>query len=216
MGPPNSSLSRSMLLSQKMWACTNIGVSDSTLDVPGTSVFNAMSKTMAQLDLEDQTTEIRTLQHHQVSLKYNLVDNRSSKPQKSSPMTNNALVPIKNFTFLPPINMPHNRQQSCTGKKHLQGKTILEDHYITKSDLVYNSDLRRDTYNEAVSSKYRTCQHNPSFYSAVNVSDPKRYCVGVSPKPETLHRTMYTMSKSLLSETAANRQMHMHPSCLYS
>ncbi|XP_072320729.1 uncharacterized protein C16orf46 homolog [Eucyclogobius newberryi] len=208
---------RSTISSQHTWASTKHDGPNLTSECPDMTFVDGISRTMAQLDVEDQTRDTRTPFQHQLISKCRLAENKSPKPRKNSMKTSNSLVPIKNFTFLPPINMPQNQQNLS---KHRQSELDMENFLIidkisriqgTKGDLVYTSELAKDTYNEAVSSKYRTCQHNPHYYSAVSVTAPKRYHVTVSSKPETLHPAGYSMSKALQAGTAANR-----PSCLYS
>ncbi|XP_055010283.1 uncharacterized protein si:ch73-103b9.2 [Boleophthalmus pectinirostris] len=196
---------RSTISSQNSCACTKHNAPNQTPESSKISFVNGTSKQIAQLSLTDQTR-----------------DTRSPKSRKNRLKTNNALVPIKNFSFLPPINMPQNEQNF---NKHQQGESGLEHFFLinkisrirgTKGDLFYTTELPKGAYNETVSSKYRTCQHNPNYYSAVSVSVPKRYHVTLSSKPETLHPAGYSMSKTLHSGTAENRQVQMHPSCLYS
>ncbi|XP_055088473.1 uncharacterized protein LOC129457429 [Periophthalmus magnuspinnatus] len=209
---------RTRISSQNTWSCTRHNAPNPTSESLEIPFVDGISKQMAQLTLADQTRDSRTpFQHHQV-----MADSRSPKPRKNSLKTNNALVPIKNFTFLPPIIMPQNQQNF---KKHQQGESGLENFFLidkisrirgSKGDLFYTTEFPKDAYNENISSKYRTCQHNPHYYSAVSVSVPKRYHMTVSSKPETLHPAGYSVSKTLHSSTAANRQVPMHPSCLYS
>lgn len=217
--PPTRS---STISSQRL--CTKSDASNPTPEIQEIPITEDISKTVTQLVLENQTRDARTpFQDHQMASKSNLADNRSPKPRKNSQRTNNALVPIKNFTFLPPIKMAQNQQQNISGNKHQLCETGMESFFIidkinrirqTKGDLVY-TEFPKDTYNEAVSLKYRTCQHNPNYYSAVSVSGTNRYHVALSSKPETLHPVGYSVSKTLRSSTA-NRQLHMHPSYLYS
>lgn len=214
----NSNLSRSKRI------FTKSNSSSPTSVTPEIPVIEDKSKTVCQVVSEDQTTDVGTpFQNHQEVSKYNLAGYGSPKPRRNSHSTNNAMVPIKNFTFLPPIKLPQNHQQNISGYKHQVCETDSQCFLIidkinqvrqTKGDLV-NTELPKDAYNEAVSSKYRTCQHNLNYYSAVSVSVPNRYHVAVSSKPETLHPTGYSVSKALCSSTA-NRQFHLQPSYLYS
>ncbi|XP_074470037.1 uncharacterized protein C16orf46 homolog [Sebastes fasciatus] len=134
--------------------------------------------------------------HHHLPLKYS--DNRPTKPHKYSP--NNIVVPIKTFTFLPPIKSPRLRVsgQLCSGKKAPEGGSIEENCFMldkksgtrgTRVDRIASPELH--TSSAAQTSEYRTCQHNPHLFSAVSI--PRRYQV----KPDTVHRTSYSMGKSL-------------------
>ncbi|XP_029983825.1 uncharacterized protein C16orf46 homolog [Sphaeramia orbicularis] len=219
---PNIS-KKSILLSQQMWSCGKSAASVLQPDVPVSPVLGAMPKILSHFTQEDKTEEDETpRQQHHLSAKYSVLEDRPSKPQKHH-RSSNTVVPIKNFTFLPPIKTPHmNFQrvsgQNCTGRKHLEADLMAENYYIfDKMSGIRgtNSELPKDT-NNAMTSKYQTCQHSPHFFSAVSVSVPKRYQVAVSSKPETLHPTSYSMGKSLHFSTAGSAQVHMHPSCLFS
>ena len=198
--------------------------SSAASETPEIPVIEDKSKTVCQVVSEDQTRDVGSpFQSYREVSKYNLAGYRSPKPRRNSQSTNNAMVPIKNFTFLPPIKLPKNHQQNISGNKHQVCETDTQCFLIidkinqvrqTKGDLV-NTELPKDAYNEAVSSKYRTCQRNLNYYSAVSVSVPNRYSVAVSSKPETLHPTGYSVSKALCSSTA-NRQFHLQPRYLYS
>ncbi|XP_038556706.1 uncharacterized protein si:ch73-103b9.2 [Micropterus salmoides] len=173
---------------------------------------------------EEGTLRDTSLQPHNLSSKYSFVsDSRPTKPQKYSHRPSSTVVPIKNFTFLPPIISPHLNPQKVSGTKVPDGETIEENCFIcdkkgrmrqTRVDPVSNAELR--TYSAALTSKYRTCLHNPHLFSAVSVSIPKGYQVPVSSKADTVHRTNYSMGKSLTqalhSSSAAGAQAHMHPS----
>ncbi|KAJ0002157.1 hypothetical protein NQD34_001953, partial [Periophthalmus magnuspinnatus] len=111
---------RTRISSQNTWSCTRHNAPNPTSESLEIPFVDGISKQMAQLTLADQTRDSRTpFQHHQV-----MADSRSPKPRKNSLKTNNALVPIKNFTFLPPIIMPQNQQNF---KKHQQGESGLEN-----------------------------------------------------------------------------------------
>lgn len=180
---PNSS-KKSILLSQQMWSCGKSAASALQADVPVSPVLVAMPKILSHFTLEDKTEEDEApRQLHYLPAKYNVLDNRPSKPQKHH-RSSKTVVPIKNFTFLPPIkphmNFQRVRGQNCTGRKHLEADPMAENYYIfdkISGIRGSNSELPKDT-NNAVTSKHRTCQHNPHLFSAVSVSVPKRYsCV---------------------------------------
>ncbi|XP_031169959.1 uncharacterized protein LOC116060511 isoform X2 [Sander lucioperca] len=192
-------------------------------------VLNAMQKTTSNLLKEKIGEEgmLREtpLQPHHLPSKYS--ENRPTKPEKHRHRPNNTVVPIKNFTFLPPIKSPHLSPQKviqlCSGKTAPEGEPIEENGFMfdkkngtrgTRVDPIANPEL--PAYSAALTSKYRACQHNLHLFSAVRVSIPKRYQVPMSSKPDTLHCSSYSMGKSLTqalhSNTAAGSQAHMHPS----
>ncbi|XP_032369161.1 uncharacterized protein C16orf46 homolog isoform X2 [Etheostoma spectabile] len=190
-------------------------------------VFNAMQKITSNLLKEKIGEEgmLREtpLQPHYLPSKYS--ENRPTKPEKHRHRPNNTMVPIKNFTFLPPIKSPNlSRQkviQLCSGKMAPEGEPIEENDFMfdkksgtrgRRVDPITNPEL--PMYSTALTSKYQACQRNLHLFSAVRVSIPKRYQVPMSSKSDTLHR--YSMGKSLTqavhSNTAAGAQDHMHPS----
>lgn len=227
----HSSLKKSMPLNQRTGSWGHIAVPALQKDVSEWPVLSAMQKTVSNLFLEEKMEQEAMLgetpsQTHHLSSKYSVSENRPTKPQKHRP--NNTVVPIKNFTFLPPIKSPHlNLQkvsgQLCSGKKAPGGETMEENCFMfdkksgtrgTRLDPVANPEP--PTYPAALTSKYRACQHNPHQFSAVSVSVPKRYQVPLSSKPDTVHRTSYSVGRSLTqalhSGTAAGAQAHMCPS----
>ncbi|XP_029311819.1 uncharacterized protein LOC115024428 [Cottoperca gobio] len=188
------------------------------------AALNVMQKTMSNLLLKDKTEEVEgtlretPLQSHYALSKY--LEIRPTKPQKHRHRPNNMMVPITNLTFLPPILPAHLNPQkvcghSCSGKKAPQGETMEENCLMfdkksgtrgTRVDSIANPEL--PTYSAALSSKYRTCQHNPYLFSAASVSTQ----VPASSKPDTVHGTSYSTGKSLTqdlhSSTAAGAQAH--------
>ncbi|XP_008292980.1 uncharacterized protein C16orf46 homolog [Stegastes partitus] len=186
-------------------------------------VLNVMQRHAAHLFLEETIAEEGTpLQPRHLPSKYSVSENTHTKAQKHSHRPNNTVVPIRNFTFLPPIKAPHLNPRVyghlCRPKKAAEGETSEESCFVLdkksgtrRADAAATSDL--PVYSAALTSKHQTCQHNPQFLSAVSVSVPKRYQVPASPKPDTVHRASYSMSKSL---SRAIAQPHMHPSCLFS
>ncbi|KAF1392941.1 hypothetical protein PFLUV_G00033250 [Perca fluviatilis] len=192
-------------------------------------VLNAMQKTTSnrfkeKIGEEGMLRET-SLQPQHLPSKYS--ENRPTKPEKHRHRPNNTVVPIKNFTFLPPIKSPHLSPQKviqlCSGKTAPGGEPIEENGFMfdkksgtrgTRVDPIANPEL--PTYSAALTSKYRACQHNLHLFSAVHVSIPKRYQVPMSSKPDTLHRASYSTGKSLTqalhSNTAAGAQAHTHPS----
>ncbi|XP_040896790.1 uncharacterized protein si:ch73-103b9.2 [Toxotes jaculatrix] len=233
---PNYNLKKSMPLKQQVGSWSNPAVAALQPDASEWPVLNAMQKTMSHLFLEEKIEEGGTpretpLQCHHLSSKYSASENRPAKPQKHSHRPNNTVVPIKNFTFLPPIKSPRLNPkvsgQLCSGKRASEGETLEENCFMfdkksetkgTRVDPVGNTEL--PNYSAALTSKYQACQHNPHLFSAVSVSIPKRYQVPVSSKPVTLHHRSYSEGKSLTqalhASTAAGAQAHMQPSCLFS
>ncbi|XP_044047129.1 uncharacterized protein C16orf46 homolog [Siniperca chuatsi] len=216
----HNSFKKTMLLHQHPGSWSNTAVAALQKDA---SEWPVEEKTEGEGTLRDTP-----LQPHHLSSKYFVSENRPTKPQKHSHRPNSTVVPIKNFTFLPPIKSPHwNPQkvsvQLCSDKKAPDGETIEENCFMfdkmsrtrgTRVDLVANPEL--PTYSAALTSKYRSYQHNPHLFSAVSVSVPKRYQVPMSSKPDTVHHTNYSMCKRLTqalhSGNAAGAQAHMHPS----
>ncbi|XP_034724637.1 uncharacterized protein si:ch73-103b9.2 isoform X2 [Etheostoma cragini] len=190
-------------------------------------VFNAMQKTTSNLLKgkigEEGMLRETPLQPHYLPSKYS--ENRPTKPEKHRHRPNDTLVPIRNFTFFPPIKSPHLGPQKviqlCSGKLAPEGEPIEEKDFMFEKksgtrgrrvEPITNPEL--PMYSTALTSKYQACQHNLHLFSAVRVSIPKRYQVPMSSKSDTLHR--YSMGRSLTqavhSNTAAGAQDHVHPS----
>ncbi|XP_067447155.1 uncharacterized protein si:ch73-103b9.2 [Thunnus thynnus] len=232
VGPPNS-LKKSIPLNQQTGTCSHTTAAAPQPNPPERPALGAMQKNMSHLLVDEKIEEegaLRetSLQPHHLPSKY--PSNRPTKPQKHSHRSNNTMVPIKNFTFLPPINSPHvNPQrvsgQLCSGKKAPEGETLEENCYMfdkrssTRGSRM-DSNPELPTYAAAPTSKHRTCQYNPYLLSTGSVSIPKRFQVPMSSKPDIVHHTSYSVGKSLTqalhSSTAAGAQAHMTPSCLFS
>lgn len=225
---PHNSFKKSTTLSQQTGSCGHTAAAALQPDAPEWPVVSAVQKNMSHLLLDVKLEEEG--QPHHLSSKYTTTENRPTKPQKHSHRPNNTVVPIKNFTFLPPINSPNLNPhkisgQLCSGKRAPEGETLEENCYMfdkkngTRGSRV-DSNPELPTYTAALTSKHRTCQHNHYLLSAGSVSIPKRYQVPMSSKPDTVHRTSYSVGKSLTqalhSSTTAAAQAHMHPSCLFS
>ncbi|XP_070823247.1 uncharacterized protein C16orf46 homolog [Chaetodon trifascialis] len=201
---PNS-FKKSMPLNQHTGSWSTAAVAALQTDASEWPVHNAVQKTMSNFLLEEQIEEEGM--HRRTPLQ-----NRPSRPQKHR--ASNTVVPIKNFTFLPPIDSPPLNPLRVSGKKAPEGDTTEENCFMfdkkngtrgTRVDPVANPEL--PTYSACLTSKYQTCQHNPHFFSAVHVSIPKR---------DTAHRTSFSMGKSLTkalhSSTTAGAQARMRPS----
>lgn len=222
---PSNSFKNAMLLKQQAGCSSNTAVADLQADASEWTVLSAVQKTASHLLLDAKIEEENT--PYYLSSKYSVSENRPTKPQKHSRRPNSTVVPIKNFTFLPPIKSPHLNPkfggQLCNVKKASEGEAFDENCFTcamrsetrgTRADPVANTEF--STYSAALTSKYQTCQHNLHLFSSVSVSVPKRYQVPMSSKPDTVHCTSYSMGKSLHSTTAVGAQSHMHPSYLFS
>ncbi|XP_073321055.1 uncharacterized protein [Pagrus major] len=201
---PRNSFKKSMPVNQHTGLCSNTAEAGLGKDASECPVLDAMQKAMSDLLLEEKMEE-------EGMLTETPLQNRPTKLQKHNHRPNNAVVPIKNFTFLPPIKSPHLNPQRVSGKRAPEGETIEENCFMfdqkggtrgTRVDPVAN-----------LTSKCRTCQHNPDLFSAVSVSLPKRYQVPLSSKRDTAHRTSFSMGRSLKhSGTAAGAQVRLRPS----
>ncbi|XP_042358214.1 uncharacterized protein C16orf46 homolog [Plectropomus leopardus] len=223
---PHNSFKKSTPLNQITESWDNTAETALKKDASKWPFLNTMQKAASNLSLKEKTEEEGTLtetplQLHHLHSKY--LDNRPTKLQKHRNRPSNTVVPIKNFTFLPPIKSPHLNCQKDSGKKAPAGETIEEDYFMfdkksgTKGTRVDPfTDPELPLYSAALDSKYRTCPYNPHLFSALSVSIPKRYQVTTSSKPETVHHTSYSVGKSLTqalhSSTAAGAQTHAHPS----
>ncbi|XP_068586805.1 uncharacterized protein C16orf46 homolog [Cebidichthys violaceus] len=189
------------------------------------SLLKSLQKTISKLPLKEKIVKEGTLrdtssQPHHLPSKYS--DNGATKPQKHRYRTNNTVVPVKNFSFLPPItSIPPNPQtvssQLCSGRKAEEGETIEENCFILAARSgTRGANPEPPSHSAVLTSKYRTCQHNPHLFSAVSVSIPKRYQVPMSSKPDTVHRTSYSAADSLTqalhSSNASGAQAHLYPS----
>ncbi|XP_018523496.1 uncharacterized protein si:ch73-103b9.2 [Lates calcarifer] len=233
---PQNIFKKSTALNQQVGSWSNTAVAVLQQDASAWQVLKAMQKTTSHTFSCDQKIEEEgmlreiPLQPLHLSSKYSVSDTRLTKPQKHSHRPNNTVVPIKNFTFLPPIKSPHLNPkasgQLCSGKKASEGETLEENCFMcdkrsetrgTRVDPVANTEP--PNHSAALTSKYRTC-HNPHLFSAVSVSIPKRYQVPMSSKPDTVHHRSYSMGKSLTqalhASTTTGPQAHMLPSCLFS
>ncbi|XP_041644397.1 uncharacterized protein si:ch73-103b9.2 [Cheilinus undulatus] len=209
-----SSLFKSTQSNQHMGSWSNTAVSALQTDATAWPVINALQETTSNhlFRVKAEQEEVLKENHH-ASTKHSVSDNRPSKPQKHSHRPNSTVVPIKNFTFLPPIKpLLHDPQRNCayktTEEDMKEGNCFMFDNKSrtrgTRMDPTANPELV--TSSTALTSKYRTCQHNPRVFS---VSIPRRYQVPTSSKPDTLHHTSFS-TQALHSSTAAS-QGHLHP-----
>ncbi|XP_031615418.1 uncharacterized protein LOC116335795 [Oreochromis aureus] len=139
--------------------------------------LKAMQRNQTHLLLEEKIYERgmdkETLsQHHHLSSKYSVPENKPAKPRKHSHRPNNRVVPIKNFTFLPPIKPPHLIAKAsdhlCRHKKTPEKQTSEKNCFLldkqrgtrgTRVDTATNSDI--STFSAALTSKYQTFWQNP-------------------------------------------------------
>ncbi|XP_035484897.1 uncharacterized protein LOC118302672 isoform X2 [Scophthalmus maximus] len=229
----NNNFNKSMAINQEVGSWSDTAAAALQIDNSEWPVFNVMQKTIPLQEAieEEGTLRATSLQHHHRSSKYTKSENRPIKSQKQSHKPNGTVVPIKNFTFLPPIKSSHLNpkvgSQLCSGKKASEGETLEENCVMfdkkseargTRVDPVASAELPH--YPTALNSKQRTCQHNPHLFSAVSVSISKRYRVPRSSKPDTAHNRSYSMGRSLTqthyASTAADAQALLHHSCLFS
>lgn len=221
---PSNSFKNAVLSKQQTGCWSNTAAAALQADASEWTVLSAVQKTASHLLLDAKIEEENA--PYCLSSKYSVSENRPTKPQKHSHRPNSTVVPIKNFTFLPPIKSPHLNPkfggQLCNVKKASEGEDFHENGFTsdtksetrgTRLDPVANTV---PTYSAALTSKYKTCQHNLNLFSSASVSVPKRYQVPMSSKPDTVHCTSYSMGKSLQSTTAVGAQGHMHPSYMFS
>lgn len=147
-------------------------------------------------------------------------------PSRYSANRATQVVPIQNFTFLPPI-IPSSLisqkagGQLCCGNKAQGGETAEEKHFLfdaksgtrgSRVEHIANPAL--PTCSAVLTSRNWTCPRNPHLFSALSVSIPERYQVPMSSKPDTVHRTSYQgargLTQALLSGTASGG--HLYPS----
>ncbi|XP_029354927.1 uncharacterized protein C16orf46 homolog [Echeneis naucrates] len=202
-------------------------------DASDLPVLCAMQKTMSHHLLEnikEESLNEMPVQPHNLSLKYSVSENRLTKPPRATQRHNNTVVPIKNFTFLPPIKSPHLNPtasgQLYSGKKASEGETSKENSFMsvksettgTRVDSTVHTEIRSNSV--ALNSKYCICQHNPHLFSAVTVNIPKMYKLPCSPKPDTVQHMRHSQGKNLRKivniSPAASAHTRMHPSCLFS
>ncbi|KAK2854117.1 hypothetical protein Q5P01_006778 [Channa striata] len=197
------------------------------LDAPEWTLLNDMSKIPSQLLGEEKIEEEKMLgethlESYNLSSKYSLSQYKPTKAQKHSHGPISTVVPIRNFTFLPLVVSPYlNHGHLCTGKTSSEGELLDENGFTfdkksrtrgTRVEPLANAEF-------SMNSKYRTCQHGLSLYSAVRVPVPKRYHIPISPKADTVNRTGYSLGKSLtpgLHSSTAVGSARLHPSYLFS
>lgn len=189
---PSKSFKNGTLSKQQAGSWTNSAVAALQADASHWTVLSDVQKTASHVLLGAKTEEEET-PGCRVS------ENRPTKPPKHSRRPNSTVVPIKNFTFLPPIKSPHLNPRFAGQLCVTRGAGL---------DAVANIEF--STYSAALTSKYQPGQHNLSLFSPGSVSVPKRLQVPV-PKPDK-----YSLGRSLHSTTAAGAQGQMQPGYLFS
>lgn len=198
------SFKKSMPVNQYTELWSNTAVASLREDVSELPVLNAMQKVMSNLLLEEKTEE-------EGMLRESVVQNRPTKHQKPNHRANNAVLPIKNFTFLPPIASLRLNPQRVGGKRAAEGETIEENCFMF--DLKGGTRGTRVEPVTNLTSKFRTCQHDPHLFSAASISLHKRCQVPVSPRRDTAHHASFAMGRSLKHlGTAAGAQVRLRPS----
>ena len=186
----------------ELWS--NTAVAGLREDASESSVLNAMQTVVSNLILEEKT-EVEG------RLRVSPVQNRPTKHQKPSHRPHNAVLPIKNFTFLPPISSLRLNPQRVGGKRVAEGETIEENCFIF--DLKSGTRGTRLEPVANLTSRYGTCRHDPHLFSAASISLHKRCQVPVSSRRDTAHHTSFSVGKSLKHPgTAAGAQVHLRPS----
>ncbi|XP_053722335.1 uncharacterized protein LOC128759427 [Synchiropus splendidus] len=125
---------------------------------------------------------------------------RPVKPPKHVHRPNNAAVPIKNFTFLPPIKSPHCTSDQAGSRKG--GEEIL--HHTLDRKKGFRADACQDLPLHHINHASRSAagQHTYLFSASV----PKRYLT--PSRPEAAH---YSLGKAVPTARA-----NMQPKCLFS
>lgn len=208
----SASITKSMQLNQHTGTRSDTPVAALHKDAPDWTVLNAVSETMSSLLLGGSRKEEKMLRETPSQ-------SRPAKFEKASHWPHNTVVPIKHFTFLPPIAMPclspqrARRLQACSCRKASERETKEEMSFMfdkksgrkgTRVEPVMNQEL--PAHAAGLASRFHICQHNPHFFSALSVSVPSRFQVTSSSNREAAHRTSISMGKrALLSGPAAGR-----------
>ncbi|KAG7230212.1 hypothetical protein INR49_012345 [Caranx melampygus] len=188
-----NNLKKSTPLNEQVGSWSNTTVAALQTDASERPVLSALQKTTSHLSLEGKMKEhiLRETPVQLYHLSTKQSESKPTKPQRDSHRPSNALVPIKNFTFLPPIKAPHLNPKICgqlsSGMKASEGETFEENCFTfdkksetrgTRADPAGNTELPNNS--AALTSKNQTCQHNPQMLSALSVSVSKRYQEEVS------------------------------------
>ncbi|XP_053284107.1 uncharacterized protein LOC128445434 [Pleuronectes platessa] len=222
------------LCNQPGESCLINAVAGLQLDNTEWPFVNAMQKTTSHhfpQTTEEGRTLVETWRPHHLSSKCTVSGKIPVKPQKHSHRPNSTVVPIKTYTFLPPIKPPgpdpKMDSQTCSGRKasggvNLQERGIMLDKRSgrrgRREEPVANAGL--PNHPAALTSTHQTCHHNKPLFYAGSVSIPKGFQVPVSSNPDTVQYGRYMMGKSLTrvlqGSTAAGAQTHLQTSCLFS
>ncbi|CAB1420613.1 unnamed protein product [Pleuronectes platessa] len=180
---------------------------------------------------EEGRTLVETWRPHHLSTKCIVSEKRPVKPQKHSHRANNTVVPIKTYTFLPPIKPQHLNPkvegQTCSGRKASGGVNLQERGFMLdkrsgrrgkREEPVANAGL--PFHPAALTATHQTCHNNKPLSYKGGVSIPKRFQLPMSSNPDTVQYGRYLLGKSLTRilqvSTAAGAQTNLQTSCLFS
>lgn len=172
-----TSRKKSMQSNQHTGSRSNTAAAALQKDSSQWHVLNAMPMTMSNLRLEENVEEEGTFRETPWQ-------SRPSELQKLSHRPSNTVVPIKHFTFLPPVETPHLNPQrmrcqlySC--KNAPEAETMKKKFSIfdkksgvrrTRVDPVINPAL--PAFSAGLTYKSQICRHSPHLFSAISASIP--------------------------------------------
>lgn len=179
-------------------------------DVSESPVFDAFWKNMSDILPEENTKKKGT---HKDSP----VKNKLSKIPRSSHRSNNTVVPIKQFTFLPPIEelqlSPQTLNEQLSSQKLSEGENMEKNSFVfdkkggmkgARADTVMNQD-------SGLYSRLHVSQCNSQLLSAFSVSIPNRYQGSLSSNRDTAHQTHPSVGKrGLYSGAVAHEPAPMY------
>lgn len=190
-------------------------------NAPEWTAYNSIQTSMANLSIGRK--QDFTLQPALAQTNYLLspVENRTTKPPKYIHRPNDTLVPIRNYTFLPPIRSPQLSpnvgRYLCRGKApdgELFEETVctLDKKHVKRGSRM-ETFAKSYTYNTGMTSKLHGSQFNPPLFPAAYGSVPKRYRVPVFSTPPIVHRTRHSVGRNISQAIA---QPRLHSKCLFS
>ncbi|CAN9500927.1 unnamed protein product [Ophioblennius macclurei] len=191
---------------KESWGQTDTSVLQ--MEAPEWTHIDTVQRNIAHL-LTGEKEEFPFQPTHQSSSHCSLLDHRSTKHQKHSHRPSGTMVPIINFTFLPPIKSPPLSGNVCRGKAP-EGETFEENCLaFHKKNGRRRTGMDLHAYSTGMNSRYQRSH----FFSPLPVSVPKRFHGPESSKPEDVHHTSCSVGKSISTLIA---QPHMRPRCLFS
>ncbi|XP_068196427.1 uncharacterized protein C16orf46 homolog [Antennarius striatus] len=137
---------------------------------------SSLQKTMANLSL-GETAEAEGM-FREIPLQ-----NRSIKLQKNSHKLSNTVVPIKTFTFLPPIDSPRPYPQGFSGQISMrspEGESCKEKSRTRGPKMEPVAKRESSCYSAGMTSKHRKYWHKPHVFSAVTVSPTYKHQMQMS------------------------------------